>query len=56
MLAREFQTTILAKCQGDEDVLVQYLCKGPGLMLLEVLCILANKVDMINYFLNIFKV
>lgn len=56
MLAREFQTTILAKCQGDEDVLVEYLCKGPGLMLLEVLCILANKVDMINYFLNIFKV
>jgi hypothetical protein len=45
MLAREFQTTILAKCQeGDEDLLVEYLCQGPGLMLLEVLYILANKV------------
>lgn len=49
MLAREFQTLILAQCsseEGDqEQLLVGFLCNGPGLMLLEVLCILAYKVS-----------
>ncbi|XP_048586036.1 lysosomal-trafficking regulator isoform X2 [Nematostella vectensis] len=45
MVAREFQTIILAKCQEcDEELLVKYLCHGQGLMILETLCILAGKV------------
>ena len=51
MLSREFQTIILVKCQeGDEESLVQYLCQGQGLMLLQTLCILANKVSQFSQY------
>ncbi|KAJ7352946.1 endosome to lysosome transport via multivesicular body sorting pathway [Desmophyllum pertusum] len=46
VLTSEFQSTILVRCQDetDEESLVEYLCQGQGLLLLQILCILASKV------------
>ena len=45
VLTSEFQASILLRCQGEtEQSLVDYLCHGQGLLLLQMLCILANKV------------
>lgn len=41
----EFQDSILLRCKDDnEESLVHYLCQGSGLLMLQTLCILANKV------------
>ena len=45
VLTSEFQSTILLRCQDEtEQSLVEYLCHGEGLHLLQMLCILASKV------------
>ena len=45
MLTSEFQAAILLRCQDDtEQSLVDFLCRGQGLLLLQMLCILAHKV------------
>ena len=45
VLTSEFQSAILLKCQDEtEQSLVDYLCHGQGLLLLQMLCILASKV------------
>ena len=45
MLTSEFQSAILLICQDEtEQSLVDYLCHGQGLLLLQMLCILASKV------------
>ena len=49
VLTSEFQSAILLKCQDEtEQSLVDYLCHGQGLLLLEMLCILASKVIVQN--------
>ena len=41
----EFQDSVLLRCKDDnEESLVHYLCQGSGLLMLQTLCILANKV------------
>ena len=45
VLTSEFQAAIFLKCQDEtEQSLVYYLCQGHGLLLLQMLCILAHKV------------
>ena len=45
VLTSEFQAAILLRCQDEnEQSLVDYLCHGQGLLLLQMLCILASKV------------
>ncbi|XP_022782202.1 lysosomal-trafficking regulator-like isoform X2 [Stylophora pistillata] len=45
VLTSEFQSAVLLKCEDEcEKPLVDYLCHGQGLLLLQMLCILASKV------------
>jgi len=45
VLTSEFQSAILLRCQDEtETSLVEYLCHGQGLLLLQMLYILASKV------------
>ena len=45
VLTSEFQSAILLRCQDEtEQSLVEYLCHGEGLHLLQMLCILGSKV------------
>ena len=45
VLTSEFQAAILLRCQDEtEESLVDYLCHGQGLLLSQMLCILASKV------------
>ena len=45
MLTSEFQAAVLLRCEDEsEKLLVDYLCHGQGLLLLQLLCILASKV------------
>ena len=45
VLTSEFQSAILLRCEDEnEKPLVDFLCHGLGLLLLQMLCILASKV------------
>ena len=45
VLTSEFQSAILLRCEDEnEKPLVDFLCHGQGLLLLQMLCILASKV------------
>lgn len=49
VLTSEFQSAILLKCQDETELsLVEYMCHGPGLLLLQMLCILASKVMIVQ--------
>ena len=57
VLTSEFQSAILLKCQDEtEQSLVEYLCHGQGLLLLQMLCILASKVTAQNKLVYMYRI